>query len=411
MAGDLHVEALAHADGLVRVYLTDLHRRPLPLAGVTATATLDLRDGKVVLPLSAGDEALEARAAPLAIGDLPMEIDLERDGRVVALHLMVPVGIVPGLAGLPRVCTPPVGPAPRDGSMPRCTVDFPRMVRALAATPDGGTLLVAGFGHGVTLWTLPAGEATGALDPAPGVDPHADHVHGVDALAVRADGREAAVAVEERLLRYVLPAGTRVGELSRDYHVLRTLAYAPDGTRLMTSTLFDGSVEMIGTDDGRELARRRIDRPLTAAAFAADRELAVLASELGPLSVVGLATDGPARVFPASLPVRAIGIAADRLVTAADDGVVTVWSLATGEVVSRTPPAAPVIALAIAPGGGLVASGHHDGTIRLYDLPGGRLVRTLAGHTAPVQALAWAGRGMLASGDSQGRLALWDVGG
>jgi WD40 repeat protein len=406
MLGDLHVEVAATPDGRVRVYLSDLRRRPLPVAGVTGSVTVTRGDGARELPLRPADDALEARTEPLPIGEVRVRVALVRDGRAIELHPLVPVGIVPGLAGLPRECAPVVGPPPRNATLPECTVSFRRMVRAVAPAPDGYSMLVAVFGHGVSIWQLPFGSAIGALDPMPGGEPDAEHAHPVDALAIRPDGREVAVAVRGSVLRYGLPDGRLVGTLARDHHLVRELAYSADGTRLALATFDDGSVQTVSADDGRELGRVRFERALTAAALAS--EAAVLASETGPLSLFAGGLDGPARVLESATPARAVALATTRVLAASDDGVLAGWNPPSGRLVYRSPPGAPLLALAVGPGGRVVASGAHDGTVRIHRVSDGRVERTLAWHTAPVRVLAWSGR-RLVSGDGSGQLAVWKV--
>src|SRR5207253_9776419 len=68
MVGMRHLEAVSARDGSVRVYLTDVWRRPLPLAGATGTVTVDLPEGRREIPLAAHDGALEGSGPPL-LGD------------------------------------------------------------------------------------------------------------------------------------------------------------------------------------------------------------------------------------------------------------------------------------------------------------------------------------------------------
>src|SRR5262249_50265665 len=59
MVGMRHLEAVATSDRRIRVYLTDVWRRPLPLDDVAGTAAGDLPDPPV-LALAAHGDALEA---------------------------------------------------------------------------------------------------------------------------------------------------------------------------------------------------------------------------------------------------------------------------------------------------------------------------------------------------------------
>src|SRR5262250_1612712 len=65
MAGMIHLEAKATADGRIQLYLTDLWRRPLPLDDFGGTVTLDLPGGKRTLSLAVVGDALAAIGPPL----------------------------------------------------------------------------------------------------------------------------------------------------------------------------------------------------------------------------------------------------------------------------------------------------------------------------------------------------------
>jgi len=83
MVGLLHLEAVAARDGLVRVYLTDVWRRPLPLAGVQGRVTIGLPGASSELALVAGEDALEAKGPPLEGAEVAADVRLERDGQPI----------------------------------------------------------------------------------------------------------------------------------------------------------------------------------------------------------------------------------------------------------------------------------------------------------------------------------------
>src|SRR5207248_265543 len=72
-------------------------------------------------------------------------------------------------------------------------------------------------------------------------------------------------------------------------------------------------------------------------------------------------------------------------------------------------PGGKVLALALAPAGKVLATGHGDGTVRLWDAATGKALSRLAEGKSPVTALAWLpdGRGLL-SANAEGLLVLWD---
>ncbi|HEY8515342.1 MAG TPA: hypothetical protein VIS07_07505 [Candidatus Binatia bacterium] len=93
MSGDRHIEAVARRDGVLRFYLTDFGRAPLPLDGVRGTATVRTEDGgtKETLELVPRDGALEARGAPLAgdMVDVRMEASLGDEQLLIDFTLPV----------------------------------------------------------------------------------------------------------------------------------------------------------------------------------------------------------------------------------------------------------------------------------------------------------------------------------
>ena len=92
MAGTRHVE-IVRTRGLVRVYLSDLHRVPLPLEGVTGTATL--RDGGSAeaprtVPLTRNGDALEAPATGLEGSTVDARLDLATPSGSLLIDFTLP---------------------------------------------------------------------------------------------------------------------------------------------------------------------------------------------------------------------------------------------------------------------------------------------------------------------------------
>ena len=114
--------------------------------------------------------------------------------------------------------------------------------------------------------------------------------------------------------------------------------------------------------------------------------------------------------------VVAVASVGPMLATASLDGVAKVWDLVEGKLVHRADligHEGKVLAVAISPDGGLVATGGADRTVRLWN-PGNRtpLLATLKGHSGAVEALAFAPDGKtLASGGLDTSIRLWDVAG
>ena len=99
------------------------------------------------------------------------------------------------------------------------------------------------------------------------------------------------------------------------------------------------------------------------------------------------------------------------LLVAGDDGRVTVWNAASGDLVRTIGSGhGPVYAVAITADGATIAAAGYDGNIRLWSWPSGRQIRVLAGHEGWVNALAFAGNGRtLVSGGRDRAVRVWDV--
>ncbi len=412
MAGLQHLEAVASPDGRVRVYLSDVWRRPEPVAGVTGSVTLDLPDGKRTLPLGVSEEALEARGPPLGGPEVRAHVQIARDGAPVELHFLLPLRADrSGAALVPAEGCVPVVPAegPRQ---PRCVLTFPQPVTVVTTTPDGATALLAAVNAWVTVWRMPAGELVTGLAPPPPVAAPTDappHAEAVTAVAVGPDGRQAVVAIEKRLLRYAVGSGRLLRELPGPGGMVRSVAWSADGTRLLVTAFYDPNAHLLAAEDGRELGRIPVPQEGAAVAFSPDGRWAAVGSEVGPIAVVDASSAGPPRLLVGcTRATEALAFAGGRLLSAAADGLLRMWDPGSGAPVAAVNVGSGLLRFAVAPGGRLVASTGVDHVIHLHDLTAGTEVEALAWHGGAVVGLAWAGS-VLVSGDTEGRVAFWDL--
>jgi WD40 repeat protein len=111
--------------------------------------------------------------------------------------------------------------------------------------------------------------------------------------------------------------------------------------------------------------------------------------------------------------VRGLALTPDgqRLVSAGAEGVVNLWSVPSGELLTTfSGHGAGVWSLSLSGNGSLVASGCGDGSIKLWDLATCQLRTTLAGHKGIVLGVAFNADGrVLASAGGDGVIRVWDA--
>jgi len=92
MSGTRHLEAMLQPDGLLRVHVSDLHRKPLPVDGAKGSATVPAASGPVTVPLGVRGETLEAvvPAPPGSLAEVRVEVTL-RDGEHLLVDFTLPV--------------------------------------------------------------------------------------------------------------------------------------------------------------------------------------------------------------------------------------------------------------------------------------------------------------------------------
>jgi WD40 repeat protein len=237
---------------------------------------------------------------------------------------------------------------------------------ALALARDGKTLACANGDGAIRLWDVATRRPLLATD-GPGI--------GLDHAAFSADGRLATTGGWREPVRVWDVASGKL--LYRLPHAGRGL-FLPDGRTLVSGDHDDGNIRLWDVATDKELRRLPTPRPAAPA--------------LGGISALALSPDGKA------------------LATSGGGGL-RLWDLPSGRAVhafggrSRRYPGR----VTFSPDGKRVAS-VHEGAVRLWDAATGKRLHELRGHPKPVVNLAFAPDGrLLATGDDDNLLILWDV--
>jgi WD40 repeat protein len=306
---------------------------------------------------------------------------------------------------------PPVACPPEpEGDRPRCTLATGQPVATVALSPDGGMLVAAVVGVGVSVWRLPGGTGD-RIDPGPPIAvPRGEHgpLEAVRAIAWRPDGREIALALEGRVLRYALPEGRLVHTLSVPNGFVREVAWWPDGSRIVVSVFDDPAAHVLDAGTGRTVARYAVEREATAIAVEPGAETVVVGSVTGTVTRFGTRDGARLDAFsPASHAVASLARLDDLLVVLGRDGVLRTIGAGDGRPRASVVVGATPARLAVGPNG-RVAVGLPSSHAVVIDARAGEILRTLAGAGSPILAIAWHGD-TLVTGDAAGHVAVWNL--
>lgn len=203
---------------------------------------------------------------------------------------------------------------------------------------------------------------------------------------------------------------------------IRTVAFSPDGGRLLT-TYSDGTVTLRDLDDGnsvRTLSRR--DSPAEAAAFADDGQRILIGYRDGSLELARLSGESAETLLkaaaehdddedsgPKSHALRQLeeGLELTKLLKLRHVWEHSITGLGGHLRIqsSQTP-----TAIGWSTDGYHALSGHWDGALRLWQIDAEPTFQQLHGHTAPIEVVAFRPDGAAAlTGDLAGELRLWEL--
>jgi WD40 repeat protein len=262
----------------------------------------------------------------------------------------------------------------------RSRVQFLRDAFHIAISPDGRYALVSGSGRGLGLWDVDK------------------------AKELRTFGDDSTTTA------FFTPSGEQAWSLDQDTE-------APvQGDGKVNVTFTGCTFRLWSVRDGRAL--RTFQGPSSgawAAAFSQNCRRAVLwfvPLQAGPGNAESRLSGSPLQVWDldkgqelggldgpmAGLCAATISPDGQRLLTAADDGKVCIWSLTTGRVQ----------ALAFSPDGRQALTGGEDKTLRLWDVETGREVHRFEGHTGEIVKVLFSPDGTHALSSAKDKtLRLW----
>ena len=291
---------------------------------------------------------------------------------------------------------------------PRCNLALHYPVAAVAISPDGTMLGVAVPGVGLGVWRL--SDPTVADPKSPTDLPHEPDRRAeiMGAIAWRPDGREIALGLEDRIVRYSLPEGRLVRVLSGPGNVIRDMAWSPDGSRLVVIAFDDPAAHVLDADTGRAVARYAVEGEASAIAVEGGGETVLVGSAMGTL--VRFRTSDGVRLTsfsPSSYEVVSVARVDDVLVVLATDDLLRILDAGDGRLRTSVAIGFTPARLALGPDA-RVAVGLPSSHAVVIDARTGEILRTLPGFGSQILAVAWHGQ-TLVTGDAIGRVAVWDI--
>ena len=234
----------------------------------------------------------------------------------------------------------------------------------------------------------------------------------VTALAIRATGKQVAIAGDDHLVR-IWDVGERrfTSELSGHVDLVRAVAYSSDGT-LLASAGNDGRLLIWDAATNELLRQHHQQYPVTRIVFDhSDTHLATVGYR-SPLRCFDVRDGREIRALSCPCEdMRAVAASPDDRYIAAGgrNGLVRVWEMTSGEIVHEFAAHRQRIrALEFSPDSELIASCGDDRVVRV-SVVDGRDPILLKGPPAKVMSLTFCGPRQIAAGGSDNLIRIWDV--
>jgi WD40 repeat protein len=283
----------------------------------------------------------------------------------------------------------------------------PATVLALAVSPDGKLLALAGEDPVIALHDMASNQARAALS---------GHTEPVTCVAFSPDGKALASSGFDRTVRlWDLTAMAERTALAGHTSWVLAVAFSPDG-RLLASAGDDKTIVLWDVADGRKLAALEGHAgPVRALAFAPDGATLASAGSDRAVRFWNVSARAPRASWDRHEgAVRALAFSPDgrMLATASEDHTVRLWDVATGQVrTTHGDNTDMVLTLAFAPKGNALVSGAYDGQVRVWSPPDEKSAVVLRSHQEGVTALAFdPANGSLLTAGYDRAVKLWTPG-
>jgi eukaryotic-like serine/threonine-protein kinase len=276
----------------------------------------------------------------------------------------------------------------------------------VAFSPDGKTILTGSADKTVQRWDAATGQAIG--QPL-------THPDTVMCVAVSPDGKTILTASEDKTARvWDAASGRAIGQPLAHPSVVMCVAFSPDGKTILTGSN-DQSAWRWDAATGQPIGQPLVhQRGVLGVAFSPDGRMILTGSRDKMARLWDAVTGRPiGQPLAHSGPVHAVAFSPDgeTVLTGCDDKTAQLWDAVTGQRIGRPLEHQGIVSgVAFSPDGRSILTGSWDGMARLWDREVGQSVGRLLDYGSRAMAMAFSPDGknlVVASGD--GKIRLWDV--
>lgn len=294
------------------------------------------------------------------------------------------------------------------------------IIRAIAISTNGQTLVSGGDDRTINLWDFPAGNITASFT---------GHSDGVTAVAISPDGKTVVSSSADRTIKLW---DTKTQDLRRTLTghlgVVRTVAISPNG--IIASGSDDGTIKLWDLQTGKLIgsitSERKNYQAINYLTISRDGKILASGNGSGKIKLWNLQTRKLIRTLSGhGGEVWSVAISPDGQTIATsstdysyltipggDTANIKLWNVKTGKLIrSFSGHFADVRAIAISPNGQIFATGGgYSQDVKLWNLKTGKLLNTLAGHKGGIYSLTFSPDGKtVISGSADSTIKVWQI--
>jgi murein L,D-transpeptidase YafK/uncharacterized protein YjiK len=297
-------------------------------------------------------------------------------------------------------------PPAQAASLSEFVFGYSTAVNAVALSANGRQAASGSQDNLLRLWDIPAGLLLRTFDA---------RTSGISAVAFSPDGRRILTGGSDSRLRiWDIAAGQAVIIMEGHTGDVLAAAFSPNGQQALSGGK-DKTVKL--WDAGTGLVLKSFEghtEDVLAVAFSPDSRLALSASADKTLKLWDIETGQILKTFEGhadAVTSAAFSPDGQKALSGSKDKSLKLWEVASGKLLRTAGGHSDeVLSVAYLPDGRQILSASKDKTLKLWDAGTGALVKTLEGHTDTVASVALSSDGRLAlSGSKDKTLKFWDA--